>query len=740
MKNHFLKIVVVMLFIHTYSFGQVGIGTTTPNASSILDITSTTAGLLTPRMTETQKNAIVSPATGLLIYQTNATAGYYYYNGTVWTPFGSSGWSLTGNAGTLPVTNFIGTTDAQDFVIKANGTEAMRVKNGGNVAVGNNNPSAKLHITGTSVPASAGGTVTLLNQNFNAAYTVVHSNNGMSGCSTPATNGWERTTTGNTNANCTSCTSGWLYIYSDETGCGQNATATIDFTTPPTSTTVTISFAYRYNNFSATGDSFRTYLYDNTTNSQVGANLVGLLTADANTSYSGTATVVAGNSYSLRFEYIGNYDYGASIDNVLVTETGLPTAGTYVFRLEDGTQALGKVLTSDASGNASWGTASGTGSQSLSISGSNLSISGGNTVALPTGTDSQNLSISGSNLSISGGNTVALPTGTDSQNLSISGSTLTISGGNSVTLPSSGSYTFTNGLTETTGTVRLGGALTQDTALTLGTYDLSLNASGLGDFKLQKVGADRIIFDNYGDLRIDSDTRTHAMHMDAGYDFINFGSSAIPLSSDGTTFTDSGSSSYTIDFVLGADNGSSGGTAVQLGSIEYVVDGTAEWFSNYSFSPLTDGNGTLGTSNHRWSAVYAQSGIVNTSDANLKKNIAPLNYGLKEIMLLEPVTYKWKNNTIGKTTIPENLQETKIGFLAQDLLKIVPEVVKTHDWRVTDEKLPDTYNYVKNQNLGVMYSDIIPVAVKAIQEQQAQIEDLKKEIAELKALVKAFKK
>ena len=65
--------------------GSAGIGTTSPNASSLLEVKSTTKGMLIPRMSLTQRNAIVSPALGLLIYQTNSTAGFYYYNGTAWT-------------------------------------------------------------------------------------------------------------------------------------------------------------------------------------------------------------------------------------------------------------------------------------------------------------------------------------------------------------------------------------------------------------------------------------------------------------------------------------------------------------------------------------------------------------------------------------------------------------------------------------------------------------------------------
>jgi len=63
---------------------QVGIGTETPESSSVLDITSTSKGLLVPRMTQIQKNAISNPATGLLLYQTDGTVGFYSYDGSNW--------------------------------------------------------------------------------------------------------------------------------------------------------------------------------------------------------------------------------------------------------------------------------------------------------------------------------------------------------------------------------------------------------------------------------------------------------------------------------------------------------------------------------------------------------------------------------------------------------------------------------------------------------------------------------
>jgi hypothetical protein len=64
--------------------GNVGIGTETPNASALLDLTSTTKGFLPPRMTTAQRDAISSPATGLTIYNTTTNA-VEYYTGTAWT-------------------------------------------------------------------------------------------------------------------------------------------------------------------------------------------------------------------------------------------------------------------------------------------------------------------------------------------------------------------------------------------------------------------------------------------------------------------------------------------------------------------------------------------------------------------------------------------------------------------------------------------------------------------------------
>ena len=118
-----------------------------PAASALLDIdgsaiAGTKRGLLIPRMTSAERIAIPAPATGLLVYETT-TNTFWYFDGTVWVQMmnAAMGWKVTGNAGTNATTNFIGTTDANDWVIKTGGSaatnERMRVLAGGQTVVNN---------------------------------------------------------------------------------------------------------------------------------------------------------------------------------------------------------------------------------------------------------------------------------------------------------------------------------------------------------------------------------------------------------------------------------------------------------------------------------------------------------------------------------------------------------------------------------------------------------------------------
>jgi Collagen triple helix repeat (20 copies) len=93
-KNNFMtkffSISSFLFFLSLTLTAQVGIGTNSPDVSSALDIQSNSQGVLLPRMTESQRGMIPSPATGLLVYQTDGTPGFYLYNGG-WTLLGAQG-------------------------------------------------------------------------------------------------------------------------------------------------------------------------------------------------------------------------------------------------------------------------------------------------------------------------------------------------------------------------------------------------------------------------------------------------------------------------------------------------------------------------------------------------------------------------------------------------------------------------------------------------------------------------
>jgi len=130
-----------------------------------------------------------------------------------------------------------------------------------------------------------------------------------------------------------------------------------------------------------------------------------------------------------------------------------------------------------------------------------------------------------------------------------------------------------------------------------------------------------------------------------------------------------------------------------------------------SLIPNTNNAYRLGNSSSRWIGVWAVDGTINTSDRRDKKNIVELPYGLQEIEKLKPVSFNWKNR-------PE--AGTKLGLIAQDLHEVIPEVVMTEEVVYSEE---DGTKFQKKplDRLGVYYSDLIPVLIKAIQEQQVTI-------------------
>lgn len=174
-----------------------------------------------------------------------------------------------------------------------------------------------------------------------------------------------------------------------------------------------------------------------------------------------------------------------------------------------------------------------------------------------------------------------------------------------------------------------------------------------------------------------------------------------------------------------------GGYTNPAGILYWELGGAETYMFGGEVVPDGDGNWNLGAATKRWNTVFATNGAINTSDARLKKDITGLSYGLNDLLKLKPVEYNWKDEALKGHCHGKNL-----GFLAQDLEKVIPNVVYTPK----DEK----------EYYGVNYEALIPVLTKSIQElnqkleektadlkavndsYQAQINELKKMIEELK--------
>jgi hypothetical protein len=154
--------------------------------------------------------------------------------------------------------------------------------------------------------------------------------------------------------------------------------------------------------------------------------------------------------------------------------------------------------------------------------------------------------------------------------------------------------------------------------------------------------------------------------------------------------------------IWGDTNATTGGLAAVRGIIGSNADSTCGAIY-----------GDSGSSSTTWAGkfigrVEAQS-YSTSSDARLKKDIKDGSYGLSDLLKLRPVTYRWKDSSD---------EAEHNGFIAQEVQKVFPASVSTGGGKT-------------GTMLTVDYTSLIPVAVKAIQQQQAIIEKQERRIAEL---------
>ncbi|MBN8674673.1 MAG: hypothetical protein J0L56_11090 [Chitinophagales bacterium] len=156
--------ILISIFFYCFQLqAQVGIGTNTPHNTAVLELNSISKGFLAPRMNSSSRTGIVSPATGLLVFDTDVNR-FYFYNGSSWVYLDSGSavpqsvitdtlqgyWRFGGNSVRAGVGDYLGTYNNRSLLFGTNNTLHTGLDSNGYFGIGTISPLYKVHIKGTS--------------------------------------------------------------------------------------------------------------------------------------------------------------------------------------------------------------------------------------------------------------------------------------------------------------------------------------------------------------------------------------------------------------------------------------------------------------------------------------------------------------------------------------------------------------------------------------------------------------
>ncbi|MCP4120804.1 MAG: hypothetical protein GY751_03545 [Bacteroidetes bacterium] len=774
MKKIKLFYFVITILISNTLSAQVSINTdgSNPDGSAMLDVKSTEKGLLIPRMDSTQRVAITTPATGLLVYQTDGTDGFWFYNGTAWISLNDATHvpdkiadadndtkiQAEANADEDLIRfdiagNEFGRMDGKTFHLEAPGSSLFIGSNAGINDDGNTNKN-------TFIGIESGMSCT---SRFNT-FLGYRSGRNMTAGSSNTFIGYDA----GKNA-----TESHFNVYVGESA-GTNASGTWD--------NLYMGFeagsdAVGSGNVmlgSRSGSNYESELYNNVFIGYSAALLkssgdhnvfIGQMAGALN--FAGSGNVFLGR-YAGRSEsgsnklFIENSDtdspliYG-EFDNDLVRINGtLDINNSYTFPNTDGTN--GQVLATDGSGAATWSNAAAnTDDQtidSFQLLGTTLELSleddgqpnqSVDLASIDTDTDEQgidHISLNGTTLELSldddgeAHQTVdlaSIDTNTDAQGIDhilLNGTTLELSldgdGEAHQTVDLASIDTDTDD--QTIDSFSLNGTTLslslENDGQALQTVDLSSLKDNLGDHEATENihlngnwlsndgGNEGLLISNNGKVGIGvSDTPESPLHVDGDIRVTN----ADLIFNMGYT---GGVDRRRSVIESSLDQGSSDPKDQAL--VFNVSDGTNNGTADIMrvFGNGCVGIGITSASNSLLLKVNGDAGKPgggnwsSTSDRRLKKNVRDYNDGLAELLKIHPVRYQYNSKTEYDTDVDH------VGVIAQELQEVTPYMVSNFELQ------EETYLKVDNSAMTFML-------INAIKEQQAEIEALQTKVDEV---------
>lgn len=588
----------------------------------------------------------------------------------------SSGWSLTGNAGTNPATNFVGTVDAQDLTFATAGVERARIETTGDFGIGTADPTSKLDVAGDinfstgstikyggntiiSLPAGTGGDNMVIGKNPPASLAGGQGFNVIVG---------ERALNAGTTTARANVAIGYNAMQKSTTGIDQVAVGTNAMVENVTGT----------NNTAIGTGTLRAIVNGSDNNTALGFHAGELFTSGTFNTFLGEGTDASNgltNATAIGSKAIVTTSNTIQLGSSAVTTVNVGTGTTAKLvagglQITGGTLASGNVLTSDASGNATWQPAgAGTGWTLLGNGGT---------------ADATNFI----------GTTDGIPF--------------------NIRVNNQKSGRIDHLLDNTFFGYRSGRVTTGISNTAYGSLSLEANVAGLEN---TAVGLKALQSNTSGSLNT-AVGKSALFSMSFNNGGVQFGSANTAvgyhsLYNTNPTNSSNGARNTAIGYFSGAAN-TTGTNNVFIGYSANTSDGTITNATAIGHNAMVTASNMIRLGDANVTVIQGQVNFTASSDRRSKRDIIEIDYGLDFIKKLKPVSYRM-NNSDGRY---------HWGFIAQDIESLVG----------TDHAVL-TIGQDSLRSLGLRYTDFIAPMVKAMQEQQLEIEDLKLQLQQKKESV-----